>query len=109
MSLNDILQIERERVVRERVVLTTIYDRMKNRINNSVRVKSKECIYKIIPQFEDVHRYTEGLSPAKKMGLWGFINSDGSFIIKPQFDLVFVFRRGLAPVKIGGKWGYISR
>lgn len=50
MSLNDILQIERERVNRERVVLTTVYDRMKNRINNSVKVKAKECIYKI-PEF----------------------------------------------------------
>ena len=50
MSLNDILQIERERVRRERVVLTTVYERMKNRINNSVKVKAKECIY-TIPEF----------------------------------------------------------
>lgn len=50
MSLIDILQIEKERVRRERVVLNTIYDRMKNRINNAVRAKSKECIY-TIPEF----------------------------------------------------------
>jgi hypothetical protein len=50
MSLNDILQIERERVRRERVTLITVYDRMKNRINNSVRVKAKECVY-TIPEF----------------------------------------------------------
>lgn len=50
MSLNEILQIERERILRERVVLTTVYDRMKNRINNTVRVKQKECIY-TIPEF----------------------------------------------------------
>lgn len=50
MSLNDILQIERERVQRERITLTTVYDRMKNRINNSVKVKSKACIY-TIPEF----------------------------------------------------------
>lgn len=50
MSLSDILQIERERVRRERVTITTVYDRMKNKINNSVRVKSKECIY-TIPEF----------------------------------------------------------
>jgi hypothetical protein len=47
MSLQDILDIERQRIKRERVVLTTVYDRMKNRINNSVRVKSKECVYTI--------------------------------------------------------------
>lgn len=50
MSLQEILQIDRERVLRERVVLTTVYDRMKNRINNTVRVKEKECIY-TIPEF----------------------------------------------------------
>ena len=50
MSLKDILIIERERISRERVVLTSIYERMKNRINNSVRVRAKECVYKI-PEF----------------------------------------------------------
>lgn len=50
MSLNDILLIERERVRRERVVLTTVYERMKNRINNSVKIRAKECIY-TIPEF----------------------------------------------------------
>ncbi len=50
MSLNDILIIERERVRRERVVLTTVYERMKNRINSSVRARAKECIY-TIPEF----------------------------------------------------------
>ena len=50
MSLNDILVIERERVLRERVVLTTVYERLKNRINNSVRARAKECIY-TIPEF----------------------------------------------------------
>lgn len=50
MSLNDILQIERERVRRERITLITVYERMKNRINNSVRVKAKECVY-TIPEF----------------------------------------------------------
>ena len=50
MSLNDILQIEKERIQRERIVLTTVYDRMKNRINLSVRATSKECVY-TIPDF----------------------------------------------------------
>jgi len=50
MSLVEILQIERERMLRERVVLTTVYDRMKNKINNCVRIKQRECIY-TIPEF----------------------------------------------------------
>ena len=50
MSLKDILQIERDRVTRDLVVLTTVYDRMKNRIISSVEARSKDCIYKI-PEF----------------------------------------------------------
>jgi hypothetical protein len=50
MSLADILQIEKERIIRERVVLTTVYERMKNRINLAVKATSKECIY-TIPEF----------------------------------------------------------
>jgi uncharacterized protein YlxP (DUF503 family) len=49
MSLEDILEIERSRVKRDRVLLTTIYDRMKNRINMTVKAKNKECIYTIPP------------------------------------------------------------
>lgn len=50
MSLNEILMLERERVQREKVVMHTIYDRLKNRINNFVRAKSTFCIY-TIPEF----------------------------------------------------------
>jgi len=47
MSLVEVLQIERERVRRERLVLDTVYERMGNRINCSVRAGSKTCIYTI--------------------------------------------------------------
>lgn len=47
MSLVDILEIDRERVRREKVVYNTVYERLKNRINNHVRVGSKYCIYTI--------------------------------------------------------------
>jgi hypothetical protein len=50
MSLNEILKIDRERVKREKVVLSTVFDRLKNKVNNVVRVGSKSCTY-IIPEF----------------------------------------------------------
>jgi hypothetical protein len=50
MSLVEILEIDRERLRREKVVYNTIYDRLKNRINNHARVGSKYCIY-TIPEF----------------------------------------------------------
>lgn len=76
MSLNDILKIEKERVLRERVVLNTVYERLKNRINNSVKVKAKECTY-TIPEFipgyplVDVPKTMEYL--LKKLQKEGFI------------------------------------
>lgn len=42
--------LDRERVRREKVVLRTVYDRMKNRINNHAAMKSKWCVYNI-PEF----------------------------------------------------------
>jgi hypothetical protein len=47
MSLNEIIMLERQRVLRDKMVLHTIYDRMKNRINNAVRARSKVCIYTV--------------------------------------------------------------
>lgn len=51
MSLNDILEIERERRQRERATLITVYERLQNRINMSVRnARAHYCIY-TIPDF----------------------------------------------------------
>jgi hypothetical protein len=50
MSLVEILEIDRERLRREKVVYNTVYDRLKNRINNHARVGSKYCVY-TIPEF----------------------------------------------------------
>lgn len=76
MSLNDILEIERSRLKREKVVLNTVYDRLKNKINNSVRVKSKECVYTIpefIPGYPliDIHNTMQYL--LAKLEIEGFI------------------------------------
>ena len=76
MSLVDILQIERERARRERVVLHTIYERMQNRINNAVRAKARECVYTIpefIPGYPLIDPYRTMSYLVKKLKKEGFI------------------------------------
>lgn len=41
-------------------------------------------------------------------GKWGFIKSDGTWLIEPVYSDAYSFRCGLAPVLTGGKWGFIS-
>ncbi len=43
-----------------------------------------------------------------KDGQWGFVDSNGDWIISPVFDDVKSFSEGLSPVKKNGKWGYIN-
>ena len=50
MSFSDILQLEKDRINREKVVFRTVYERLKNRVNTSAKVGSKFCIYSI-PEF----------------------------------------------------------
>ncbi len=45
--LNQLLEIDQERVRREKVVLHTIWDRLVNRIKISMRAKSSACVFKI--------------------------------------------------------------
>ena len=47
-------------------------------------------------------RTDEVLLPARRHGLYGFIDSTGTFIIQPQFTLASRFVNGLAVVGVGG-------
>ena len=51
------------------------------------------------------------LFPAKKYGLWGYIDIKGDWVIDPAFQSAQSFSEGLAAVKRGnyGKWGYIDK
>lgn len=48
------------------------------------------------------------MAPAKKSGKWGYVDTNGSFVIEPRFDEANPFSEGLAAVNIGEKWGYIN-
>lgn len=60
--------------------------------------------------FYSLSNYSEGLFLAQdqKDGLWGYVNSDGSWEISPQFIGARPFCNGLAAVLVNDKWGYIA-
>ena len=70
--------------------------------------------YAINPQFVAVKEFSEGLAAVRIGDKWGFIDKQGTIVIKnPQFSRAYSFREGLAPVRIGddkaGKWGFIDK
>jgi hypothetical protein len=56
--------------------------------------------------------FSEGLAampdPCSSSGRWGYIDTDGQFMIKPQFNDAQDFSQGLAAVQIGEKWGFVN-
>lgn len=104
---------------------------------------NKKSEWEILPQYDQVWPFRNGLAKVKKEGQWiyinrlgkemhdvemdsyspgdkallfkkskdkrwGFINSEGEWIISPVYDGVKSFSEGLSPVKIGKLWGYIN-
>ncbi|HEY7159741.1 MAG TPA: WG repeat-containing protein [Acidobacteriota bacterium] len=59
-------------------------------------------------QFEDACNFSEGLACVGVGNLFGFINTDGNFVINPKYDFTGDFQEGLAPVH-NVKFGYIDR
>ena len=41
-------------------------------------------------------------------GKWGYIKTEGTYIIEPKFDGAWALSDGIALVKMDGKWGYIK-
>lgn len=65
---------------------------------------------KVIVSVEEIETdgFSEGLTPAKKNGKWGYIDTGGRFVIGPHFEEVHPFSEGLAAVLIGERWGFID-
>jgi hypothetical protein len=51
----------------------------------------------------------EYLIPAKKNGLWGYINKNEDWMIRERFDKAFSFTQGLACVQYYDQWGFIDK
>jgi hypothetical protein len=60
-------------------------------------------------QAEKIFPGSEGLYPAFKNGKFGFVNSNGRFVIQPKFEVVKNFSNEIAAVKTNGRWGYINK
>lgn len=80
--LNQLLEIDQDRVRREKVVLRTIWDRLVNRIVISMKARSLACIFKI-PEFIPGYPLTNVpktreylLHKIKKEGLYGVMIND---------------------------------
>ena len=58
--------------------------------------------------FAKEHWFSEGTSPARQNGLWGYIDETAAWIIPPQYDDASAFRDGLALVEKDGKLMYID-
>ena len=58
-------------------------------------------------------RFSEGLAPAKTKIGWGYINTQGDFVIEPQFEAANPFENGFAAVRVGesdsGAWTYVDK
>ena len=64
----------------------------------------------INPQFDYVESFEEnGLAQVNLNGKYGWIDTNGNYVINPQFDDTWGFaENGLAKVELNGKWGYID-
>lgn len=50
----------------------------------------------------------QALVPMMKKDKWGYVNTEGKFLIKPAFEAAKEYSDGLAYIKFGGKWGIIN-
>jgi hypothetical protein len=55
------------------------------------------------------YRLEEGMAKVKKNGKFGFIDSQGNWVIQPIFEEVYGFQNGHAHVKQNGMWFFIDK
>ena len=53
--------------------------------------------------------FSEGYTPAKLNGKWGYLNYQGTLVISNQFEEAGHFCQGRGAVKLNGKWGCVDR
>ena len=58
--------------------------------------------------FEDALPFSEGLAAVKINGAWGYVDSEGEFVVQPQYSEAGSFSGGCAAVYGGGMWQVID-
>ncbi len=62
----------------------------------------------VLPQlYEAANDFSEGLAAVMVKDKFGYINTDGEWVISPQFETAMQFKGGIAAVKQNGKYGLI--
>lgn len=59
--------------------------------------------------FEDALPFSEGLAAVKNNGLWGYIDTNGEYVVQPQYEQAVSFTGGCAAVYGGGMWQIIDK
>lgn len=76
-------------------------------MNGKYGFKKGETI--VIPAtFDYLSEFKEGIALAKTQNKWGYLKSDGKWLIEPQFDRVQPFVEGFSFVKNSNKYGLLS-
>ncbi|RKD25919.1 hypothetical protein BEP19_03035 [Ammoniphilus oxalaticus] len=104
-----------------KTVIPLIYESAKNFSDGLAVVQDKKtgrfgAINKqgkvMIPMVHDeLKLFSEGLAAARKSELWGFIDTNGNWVVKPMFLEVFSHQAGVAAAlsPVTQKYGFITR
>ena len=63
----------------------------------------------VLPKYDDVMQFNQGLAKVKLNGKWGFIDKQGNEAVAPEYDDADNATNGLFPVKQNGKWGMLNQ
>ena len=72
-------------------------------------VRVSDRVEVILPLYEMVSDFSEGLAPVLKYDRWAYIDTSNNVVIGFKFNDAWTFSDGLAAVQVGDKKGYINK
>ena len=93
-------------IIKEAAEHRAVANHLLNGVKNEVPHK---YIREVIPIYDDVWLFSEGLAAVKKQGKWGFIDKAGKQIIPFRYEAANTFSQGVVRVKLSGKFFYINK